>query len=266
MPRLYAGIVVLLTGGACDGLIRSNGRRRPAIIVTRSGTAERTEDDVWELGNPLMGDRFLSRQLTASNATSGTGVDELRGGAHSALGDGWMTGSEAGVQEAMEWQAKRREAMLSRPLANLESAAAKTPSRSWAGLGVDHPDPAEAMDVVGLDGFQLGVGGLGEVVQEVRRRVLIPLTATAVDPKLLDDLGVNPVRGLLLYGPPGCGKSMLARRLSRILSRRAPTVVSGPEVLDRFVGNTAVASLIICPPPPLLATQVWWCSIKKQPK
>lgn len=63
----------------------------------------------------------------------------------------------------------------------------------------------------------------------------MPLAAPA---DLLEDLGISPVRGLLLHGPPGCGKTLLARRLSAALTSRPPTVVSGPEILERFVGSS----------------------------
>lgn len=47
------------------------------------------------------------------------------------------------------------------------------------------------------------------------------------------------VRGLLLYGKPGCGKTLLARTLGSILSPMRPiTVVSGPEIMDKFVGSS----------------------------
>ena len=47
------------------------------------------------------------------------------------------------------------------------------------------------------------------------------------------------VRGLLLYGKPGCGKTLLARTLGGILSPLRPvTVVSGPEIMDKFVGSS----------------------------
>ncbi|GAX21615.1 hypothetical protein FisN_29Hh050 [Fistulifera solaris] len=54
----------------------------------------------------------------------------------------------------------------------------------------------------------------------------------------LMDLGLQPVRGLLLYGPPGCGKTALAREISNILDAVPPKIVSAPELLDRWVGGS----------------------------
>jgi len=85
-------------------------------------------------------------------------------------------------------------------------------------------------------GEALGIGGLDDVLAQVKRRVWIPLAAP---PRLLQDLGIHPVRGLLLYGRPGCGKTLLARTLGTILSPMRPiTVVSGPEILDKYVGSS----------------------------
>ncbi len=50
-------------------------------------------------------------------------------------------------------------------------------------------------------------------------------------------LGVSHVRGILLSGPPGCGKTLLARELSQLLGAREPQIVNGPEILDKFVGE-----------------------------
>jgi ATP-dependent 26S proteasome regulatory subunit len=85
-------------------------------------------------------------------------------------------------------------------------------------------------------GEQLGIGGLDDVLAQVKRRVWTPLAAP---PQLLAELGIHPVRGLLLYGKPGCGKTLLARTLANILSPMRPiTVVSGPEIMDKFVGSS----------------------------
>lgn len=47
------------------------------------------------------------------------------------------------------------------------------------------------------------------------------------------------VRGVLLYGKPGCGKTLIARQLGQLLSPLRPiTVVSGPEIMDKFVGSS----------------------------
>lgn len=66
-----------------------------------------------------------------------------------------------------------------------------------------------------FEGPSLGIGGLDDVLAQVKRRVWTPLAAP---PQLLNELGITPVRGLLLYGRPGCGKTLLARKLGQILS------------------------------------------------
>ncbi|KAL7519704.1 hypothetical protein ACHAWX_004455 [Stephanocyclus meneghinianus] len=87
-----------------------------------------------------------------------------------------------------------------------------------------------------FQGTTLGIGGLDDVLSQIQRRVWIPLAAP---PSLLRELGIQPVRGVLLYGSPGCGKTLLARKLGSILSPARPiTIVSGPEIMDKFVGSS----------------------------
>jgi len=87
-----------------------------------------------------------------------------------------------------------------------------------------------------FEGRTLGIGGLDDALSQIRRRVWIPLAAP---PRLLKELGIRPVRGLLLYGKPGCGKTLLASKLGHLLSPLRPiTIVSGPEIMDKFVGSS----------------------------
>ena len=67
---------------------------------------------------------------------------------------------------------------------------------------------------------------------------------------MLDELGAERVKGLLLYGPPGCGKSYLAARLATGLSRRPPTIISGPEIMDKYVGSSEAQLRQIFTSPP----------------
>ena len=59
---------------------------------------------------------------------------------------------------------------------------------------------AKAGSGTAFQGSSLGIGGLDDVLSEIKRRVWIPLSAP---PSLLNELGIKPVRGLLLYGSPG---------------------------------------------------------------
>ena len=77
------------------------------------------------------------------------------------------------------------------------------------------------------------VGGLDSQLDAIVRRVL----ASRSNPEAAKRLGVNHVRGILLSGPPGCGKTLLARELAALLGAREPQIVNGPEILDKFIGE-----------------------------
>lgn len=43
---------------------------------------------------------------------------------------------------------------------------------------------------------------------------------------------------MLLFGPPGCGKTLIARQIGKVLNSREPKIVNGPEILNKFVGGS----------------------------
>lgn len=46
------------------------------------------------------------------------------------------------------------------------------------------------------------------------------------------------VRGILLYGPPGTGKTLMARQIGAMLNSREPKIINGPQILDKYVGES----------------------------
>ena len=50
--------------------------------------------------------------------------------------------------------------------------------------------------------------------------------------------GCKHVKGILLYGPPGTGKTLMARQIGKMLHSREPKIVNGPQILDKYVGES----------------------------
>ncbi|KAJ2156141.1 transport between ER and Golgi ATPase protein [Coemansia sp. RSA 552] len=81
----------------------------------------------------------------------------------------------------------------------------------------------------------LGIGGLDKEFSSIFRRAF---ASRVFPPDLVDKLGIQHVKGILLYGAPGTGKTLMARQIGKMLNAVDPLIVSGPEVLNKFVGQS----------------------------
>ena len=80
------------------------------------------------------------------------------------------------------------------------------------------------------------IGGLQEVKQELNEAVEWPIK----NPEIFKRLGINPPKGILLYGPPGCGKTLLARAVATESEANFITI-KGPEIFSKWVGESEKA-------------------------
>lgn len=81
----------------------------------------------------------------------------------------------------------------------------------------------------------MGIGGLDSEFSDIFRRAF---ASRVFPPSVVAKLGIHHVKGILLYGPPGTGKTLMARQIGKMLTGREPKVVNGPEVLNKFVGQS----------------------------
>ncbi|MBI4296134.1 MAG: CDC48 family AAA ATPase [Chloroflexi bacterium] len=77
------------------------------------------------------------------------------------------------------------------------------------------------------------IGGLGKELQRVREMIELPLKY----PQVFERLGIDPPKGVLLHGPPGCGKTLIARAVANETAAYF-THITGPEVMGKFYGES----------------------------
>jgi transitional endoplasmic reticulum ATPase len=77
------------------------------------------------------------------------------------------------------------------------------------------------------------VGGLKPQLQRIREMIELPLRY----PEVFERLGIDAPKGVLLYGPPGCGKTLIARAIAHETDANFFSV-SGPEIIHKFYGES----------------------------
>ncbi len=77
------------------------------------------------------------------------------------------------------------------------------------------------------------IGGLKDEIQRLREMVELPMR----HPEIFQRLGIEPPKGVLLHGPPGCGKTLLARAVANE-SEANFFSINGPEIMSKFYGES----------------------------
>ena len=77
------------------------------------------------------------------------------------------------------------------------------------------------------------IGGIGQQLQKVREMIELPLK----HPELFRRLGIDPPKGVLLHGPPGTGKTMIAKAVATEVNAHFKSI-NGPEIISKYYGES----------------------------
>jgi transitional endoplasmic reticulum ATPase len=87
----------------------------------------------------------------------------------------------------------------------------------------------EGAEEIGYD----DIGGVRKQLAKIREMIELPLR----HPQLFKTLGVKPPKGVLLFGPPGCGKTLIAKAISNEVGAFF-FLLNGPEIMSKSVGES----------------------------
>ncbi|CAG8486068.1 1360_t:CDS:10 [Acaulospora morrowiae] len=153
----------------------------------------------------------VADQLTISKIISGEKID-------SSTGDGGLHVGVRGVltqQTAVHWSKAADSSII---LQGSKKSAAQN--------SIIQPD---------FKFEDMGIGGLDSEFSAIFRRAF---ASRIFPPNLVEKLGIQHVKGILLFGPPGTGKTLMARQIGKMLNAREPKIVNGPEILNKYVGQS----------------------------
>jgi transitional endoplasmic reticulum ATPase len=215
----------LRTAVATDGVALIATSARPDQLDARLRAPELCDR---ELGVPLPDAatrRALLETLLKQVPTGDLDLDEIAGRT-----PGFVAADLAAlVREAALRAASRASSDGQPPQLNQEDLA--------GGLGVIRPLSRSASEELTVGNVTLAdVGDMAQAKQALTEAVLWPLQ----HPDTFARLGVDPPRGVLLYGPPGCGKTFVVRALAST-GQLSVHAVKGSELMDKWVGASEKA-------------------------
>ncbi len=96
-----------------------------------------------------------------------------------------------------------------------------------------NPEAVELKDDVVPEVTYEDIGGLEEEIKKIREMVELPLK----HPEIFERLGIDPPKGVLLHGPPGTGKTMLAKAVANETQSHF-ILINGPEIMSKYYGQS----------------------------
>lgn len=96
-----------------------------------------------------------------------------------------------------------------------------------------NPEAVELKEEKVLEVTYEDIGGLEEEITKIREMVELPLK----HPELFERLGIEPPKGVLLHGPPGCGKTLLAKAVANETNANF-LLINGPEIMSKYYGQS----------------------------
>ena len=183
------------------------------------------------------GFNLLNASLRANMSNSGSACDLTKMDGETSEGAAGPSSAAEGGEASSGVAAVAADpgASVGRRQTKRERKAERRAQAAGNGQGGDGA-PKRNADNVGNNSGSLGyaaLGGMDSVLQEVRELVEYPM----LHPEIYAHLGVEPPRGLLLHGPPGCGKTLLACSIAAELGV-AFLRISAPEVVSGMSGES----------------------------
>lgn len=143
------------------------------------------------------------------------------------------------VTDDGEWEYKYRDAPMGMKQSEIIGVKPKEKDSEGFGssfsislFGNKRENPEEVTKYIPSITFK-SIGGIDEIVQQVREVIELPLIA----PALFEHYHIKPHKGILLYGPPGCGKTLIAKAIANEINAHFISV-NGPEILNKYIGQS----------------------------
>lgn len=156
------------------------------------------------------------------------------------VGDRLIVADKVGEESVVKVAGELREDVLAKEVGTGDSVIVDRRS-GWAFEALPRQEVSSLVLEEVPDVSYEDIGGLSRQISQIRDAVELPF----LHPEIYTQYGLRPPKGVLLYGPPGNGKTLIAKAVSNSLAKSMGTDdtsyflnVKGPELLNKFVGET----------------------------